>query len=44
MNARIERDEIECVIMEIRESALGKDVIRIVCIGYGSEIKKNRVI
>ena len=44
MNARIEREEIECAIKEIRESAPGKDGVRIGYIRYASEEVKVRVI
>ena len=44
MNARIEREEIECAIREIRESAPGKDGVRIGYIRYASEVVRNRVV
>ena len=44
MNARIEREEVECAIKEIRESAPGKDGVRIGYIRCASEDVKNRVI
>ena len=44
MNARIEREEIECALKEIRESAPGKDGVRIGYIRYASEEVKERVI
>ena len=44
MNARIERGEIECAIKEIRESAPGKDGVRIGYIRYASEDVKDRVV
>ena len=43
MNARIERDEVECAIMETRESAPGKDGVRIGYIRYASEQVKEGV-
>ena len=44
MNVRIEREEVECAIKEIRESAPGKDGVRIGYIRYASEEVKERVI
>ena len=44
MNARIERDEIELAIREIRESAPGMDGVRIGYIRYASGKVKDRVI
>ena len=44
MNAGIDRGEIECAIKEIRESAPGKDGVRIGYIRYASEEVKGRVI
>ena len=44
MNARIDRGEIECAIKEIRDSAPGKDGVRIGYIRYASEEVKGRVI
>ena len=43
MNARIERDEVECAIMETRESAPGKDGVRVGYIRYASEQVKEGV-
>ena len=44
MNARIDRGEIECAIKEIRESAPGKDGVRIGYIRNASEEVRGRVI
>ena len=44
MNVRIERGEIECAIKEIRESAPGKDGVRIGFIRSASEEVRDRVI
>ena len=44
MNARIDRGEIECAIKEIRDSAPGKDGVRIGYIRCASEEVKERVI
>ena len=44
MNARIEDEEVECAIKEIRDSAPGKDGVRIGYIRYASEDVKSRVI
>ena len=44
MNARIERGEIECAIGEIRDSAPGKDGVRIGYIRYACGEVRDRII